>query len=590
MSDLPWNIITYAFADRFIEPFCYGCATYLVFYRFTRRPSMKIFAVILGVLVFLVMDDIWGRVVGQQTQLAFSFGDSSLSARTGEQVGVADYDSGTRSGLYSLFKISIRNLVSAILFVPFGFFIGHRMVGCTAKESAECNTAIENESLTTPLPDKIIPEEPAPALIDNPSDVLNAISSERITVKPDYQPEKEISIGDARDMLSKGQLSGKEQCSIAGAESLVSLNDIVGFPKTHNESDTSKNENDITEVDNMEDGHKLENEKELAKSNNESEYNSSSWIIGLIFFCSGIIAYGYFISGTKSSNIGFLIGYSLISVLIIYGIFHAIFIRKQAKASAGVISFFLIYLAFIIGGTIRHDPDVAEAKKMLNDFEDSFDKTMSAFAIKDGMPQISHEPIDTDPTTSGTLGEAERFMKMFMEEVRLVRNEYLMGIEDIKWMTILDENRLKNDPDLVESKAMIQSAKKLVEQSKQKSLKLFDKGEGIINSLDISESLKQDMLKNYRSGLAQGKATMYENWNLEADVMHQFELAFELLERRNGYWGFENGSIVFEYDTDVAEFNSIMKIVEEITVKQMQIQKGATDQFKGKMKEWKNSL
>lgn len=125
MDKLPVHIIAFGLFDRFWEPFCYGCATFILSYRWTRSKLSKVIAIMVGVLLFLWMDDIWPGIGFHQGQFGLAAGNPEaekwLNMIMGQEVGTAKFTTGESSGLFGIPQLSISDILSGLYFVTFGF-------------------------------------------------------------------------------------------------------------------------------------------------------------------------------------------------------------------------------------------------------------------------------------------------------------------------------------------------------------------------------------------------------------------------------------------------------------------------------------
>ncbi len=72
MDNVPLQLILFGLVDRVLEPFCYGCAGYLLSYRFSKSISGKIAAMLLTSLLFLWMDAVWPAIGFRSASLAMA--------------------------------------------------------------------------------------------------------------------------------------------------------------------------------------------------------------------------------------------------------------------------------------------------------------------------------------------------------------------------------------------------------------------------------------------------------------------------------------------------------------------------------------
>jgi len=126
MDNFPLQMLLFGFADRIVEPFCYGCAGFVLTYRVARSLPAKILFIGLAILCFLWMDDIWPALGSRSARMAMASENPTVAEifAEGRQVGWAEFNSGERSGLWDVFKLDAWDIGSALLFVPLGFYVG----------------------------------------------------------------------------------------------------------------------------------------------------------------------------------------------------------------------------------------------------------------------------------------------------------------------------------------------------------------------------------------------------------------------------------------------------------------------------------
>lgn len=129
MDNFPLQMLLFGFADRFMEPFCYGCAGFVLSYRLARALPARLFAIALTILCFLWMDDIWPALWNRTAQMAMASENRTVADMFAErqQVGRAEFKSGEQSGLWDILKLDVWDVGSAIAFVPLAFFIGGKI-------------------------------------------------------------------------------------------------------------------------------------------------------------------------------------------------------------------------------------------------------------------------------------------------------------------------------------------------------------------------------------------------------------------------------------------------------------------------------
>lgn len=131
MHDLPIQLFWFGLVDRFLEPFCYGCAIFVVTYHLNRSLTVKLVAMLCGIVIFLWMDDMWPNLAFQEASMGWASENEFVAEALSENqsLGTAEFNSGQESGLFNIFDLRAADIFSAVVFVPLGFVIGMLMTG-----------------------------------------------------------------------------------------------------------------------------------------------------------------------------------------------------------------------------------------------------------------------------------------------------------------------------------------------------------------------------------------------------------------------------------------------------------------------------
>ncbi|RKY08144.1 MAG: hypothetical protein DRP66_05220 [Planctomycetota bacterium] len=126
MDNFPLQMMLFGLADTFLEPFCYGCAGYLLSYRFTKTVRAKVFAIGIMIFVFLWMDDIWPAIGNKSAKLALASGNADIVAMFADeqQLGQAEFATGESSGVWDIFDLDAWDVIAPAIFVPLAFQAG----------------------------------------------------------------------------------------------------------------------------------------------------------------------------------------------------------------------------------------------------------------------------------------------------------------------------------------------------------------------------------------------------------------------------------------------------------------------------------
>ena len=126
MDTIPLQMMLFGLVDRMIEPFCYGCAGFILSYRIARSAFSKLIFIGITIMCFLWMDDIWPAIGSRTAKMAMASENRTVAKMLeGRQpLGRAEFNSGGQSDLWDVFKLDAWDIGSAIVFVPLAFFIG----------------------------------------------------------------------------------------------------------------------------------------------------------------------------------------------------------------------------------------------------------------------------------------------------------------------------------------------------------------------------------------------------------------------------------------------------------------------------------
>ena len=296
------------------------------------------------------------------------------------------------------------------------------------------------------------------------------------------------------------------------------------------------------------------------------------WKIALALICVAILGYGFLYSKNTTTDLAFLIGYSLPLTLIIWGVFYVAVARKRGVKNSGF-SFVAIFICMIASGLIGYSQQKQEAKLALSEIQDQYSEMIELSTDSQGSPKRIEKPINTTPKARGEFGEMERFMKEFMDQMASQRNDYLLEFEAIGWNSILNANRIKADKTFVESKVTIQKAKEVVKKYTNRTNKLLNNAKDNIRSLNISKSSKRKMLSGFDRGMEKAKENIDAMWLLEGKTINEFENIMTLLSAKKGAWVVNGEQILFYNDSDLERFNSYIASIQSIVKQQEAIQR-----------------
>ena len=311
------------------------------------------------------------------------------------------------------------------------------------------------------------------------------------------------------------------------------------------------------------------------------------WIIALAILCLGILGFGVFYSTNTISGTAFLAGQCLVSALLLWGVFYAVFLRKRDIKSKSI-AFISIYTALFVGSLIAASQQKQQALQALSSVQKEMSRVTDASVDSSGVPaKIERRPATT-PQARGEFGEMERFVKEIIDRGVAQRNDYLLELEATGWNSVLDAQRIKNDSTLSESKLVVKRAKAIVDKYERKAADVKQNTREHINFLNISESSKKEMLAGFDKS-SMGKAGGREQWKLEKQMVLEVEKIFVFLAA-NKRWQIQGGQILFYSTEDLARFNGHMENIQQMTQQQQQIQKDIYAEMNRKVESVKNAV
>jgi hypothetical protein len=196
----------------------------------------------------------------------------------------------------------------------------------------------------------------------------------------------------------------------------------------------------------------------------------------------------------------------------------------------------------------------------------------------------AREVLDTNPVSKGDLGEVERFVKTFANRTISLYNDYEHEIDACGWNNILASGRLKRDPTLVESKAMIEAARTIVDKYRSKIHTLYDGIPNDIRNLNVSEATRKEFQDELGKAILKGRAMADALWGLEASIISEYANIVVLLDAKKSAWSVQDGKVLFANDADLNTWNSHISSIRDLDNKEKALAKGALIETQQKLK------
>jgi hypothetical protein len=317
-----------------------------------------------------------------------------------------------------------------------------------------------------------------------------------------------------------------------------------------------------------------------------------TWVVALVLLCLGILGFGVFYSTNTISDPARLASEYLVYAVPLWVVFYAVFLQKRGVTVCGI-AFTLIFAALFAGGLIAASPEKQQARDALASVQAEISRAMGASVdsrvlperAEEGpaampqraeggpaaMPQRAEGGPAAMPQPRNVSGGLEGLMKEFINRIDSQQRDYVLELEAIGWTSVLDVQRIEKDVTLAESKTIVKRAKAIVDKYEQETADLLQNTRASVNSLDMPESPKEEMLASYDRSMGKASQQMSEQWKLERQVVLEVEKIFVLLAASKS-WVIKGGSIVFNNE-ELARYNAHIENIQQMAQQQQQAQK-----------------
>lgn len=213
----------------------------------------------------------------------------------------------------------------------------------------------------------------------------------------------------------------------------------------------------------------------------------------------------------------------------------------------------------------------SNSDQALGRIEDQYSK------IVESSDHLAKPTSSADQMPRGVVGEFERFMKELMDQTVAQRNDYTLELSAIGWDSILDPSRLEKDKTFTESQLILTKGKDIVRKYRGRANSLLQSTRAKINNLEVSSSLKQDMIHGFDRGMKNTQGQFDRLWELEEMTIFEVEKIINLLSKRSGSWVVFGRKIVFENNNDLQRFNVYIANIQHYAAEQEEMQKRSRD-------------
>ena len=246
---------------------------------------------------------------------------------------------------------------------------------------------------------------------------------------------------------------------------------------------------------------------------------------------------------------------------------------KRSRTWVWVLGVLAAFLASYAAQRIARQPEKAEAVKAIDGMTASIEHLAEQKKFGADVGPIELQAVAA--TATGDMGVVELLSKQFINDAAAQYNEYLKALENAGWIGVLDAERLKKDPTMKESRAIVEASKAVVKEYREKSLTLLASlPERAKQATFQSEEVRRGFLDGVASSSVVTLKNNEQNWNHEEAIVAEYAAVIELFARLQGHYQFEeDGSVVFETDEAVETYNGHMTKANELIAAQAEAMK-----------------
>jgi len=305
-------------------------------------------------------------------------------------------------------------------------------------------------------------------------------------------------------------------------------------------------------------------------------------------------------------SIGALITVAVIAILIatICAFICVIFNRKFSVSFCRSYSFCIIsFVCLAIAGTLlmknartttrgntSPKAEAQDANSLVTGLESDFKSLNSAITEKNGTPsQTTLRFNATKPTI--TDGEKVReLIQSFFNDLIGIQNDYIAEIDRSRIKSLLTPARVAADVDFIESRQMLDKARNLVSDYKDRVYRQMVSFPNRINASTLDAAAKVSALNGYKEGLNSALLLFRENWEIEESSLNLMSELFDHLEATRGLWVSKNGQILFQREPDLARFSQILGTINQGVQRQAKIRENSNKDIDSEIQKMKRTV
>ena len=279
-------------------------------------------------------------------------------------------------------------------------------------------------------------------------------------------------------------------------------------------------------------------------------------------------------AGVDGPGAAYLLGYSITMALIAWLVLWFGFLKRHPGQKPWVVYLWL-YAATFSGGYAVNLFQEAQ----VNAARASLVETVKQY-------QGGGRIIDTRAHAKGQIGTVEAFAKNFIAVSTDDIRDYEAEISGVDLESIFSEPSLVRPEGIQRARFKLERAKEITSKYKALADDRQADFEAQIAKLDISEDLKQHLYDGFAEGKKNNEANRKRAWDIEEEIIDEFDKAISVLARSPGLWLFEGGELRFHNQEDLEDFNNHIEKAQLLADEQQLIREHAdeymTSSFQGR--------
>ena len=217
-----------------------------------------------------------------------------------------------------------------------------------------------------------------------------------------------------------------------------------------------------------------------------------------------------------------------------------------------------------------------QAAQLAASLQGEMNRLATAADDTESLEPIERRPIV--PQTRGEYGEVERLMPEFFDQMAAQSNDYAAELKAIGVFSLLDPQRIGNDPTLVESRAMLDKAKAVVRRYEKMGRDYMAGMQARIDTLALSAASRRAVRADFERGLDDALGQFGAVWDLEMQAVLEMEKIIDVLAAVPGQWWVQDGQLAIAREEDRARVNAHFATIGRIVAQQEQIRWASLEQ------------